>query len=124
MGTERCDQIIAFIDQALAGPNMTRRDGRFCWYCQQIEHNEGPSGLCEPCLTKLRDPELSIEMPETISRTDNERPAILEGAYQHRPAVVATGMTGRTVTREDERRAIEQAIRRELEARARELGRQ
>lgn len=85
MGVERCDRIVTLIDQALAGPDMESREGRYCWHCGACEHNGGPSGLCDACLSKLRDPALSIWTPPA-GRTDAENPAILEGAYQHRPA--------------------------------------
>lgn len=84
MSAKRVDQILSIIDLALDGPDMATLDGRYCWYCQQSEHNEGPSGLCHACLATLRDPALSISPPPT-GRTDAENPAILEGAYQHRP---------------------------------------
>lgn len=85
MSTDRCDKILSIIDLALDCPDMTRREGRTCWYCQLIDHNTGPSGLCDGCLTKLRDPALSIDAP-SVSPTDAENPSILDGPYQHRPA--------------------------------------
>lgn len=86
MGVERCDKIISLIDQCLAGPNLEHADGRNCWRCT-VPHNGGPAGLCDKCLEKLRDPALAVDGP-TLNPTDQEKPARLEGAYEHRPGVL------------------------------------
>ena len=86
MGASRCDRILSIIDEALAGPDSADPEATLCWCCKPAQpHNGGPSGLCDTCLTKLRDPTLAIWTPPT-GRTDAENPAILEGAYHHRPA--------------------------------------
>lgn len=83
-GTERCDKVMHLIDQALAGPDPRSHIGRQCWHCVSSVHNDGPSGLCDVCLEKLRDPELTSERPHTGTPSDNEDPGCLDGAYTHR----------------------------------------